>query len=56
MSGVKAAKILRNKTPPTKIETELQDQPVVLVNRLSIRKLGIKLSNDILKTIHWANE
>ena len=56
MSGVKAAQILRNKTPPTKLETELQELPVILVNRSSIKKLGITLSNDLLKTIHWANE
>ena len=56
MSGIKAAKILKDKIPPTKIETELQDPPVVLVNRSSIKKLGINLPNDLLKTIHWANE
>ena len=56
MSGIKAAKILKNKTPPTKIETELQNQPIALVNRTSIEKLGIELSNDLLKNIHWANE
>jgi len=56
MSGIKAAKILKNKIPPTKIESELQNRPIALVNRTSIEKLGIKLSHDLLKDIHWANE
>lgn len=56
MSGKKAAEILINKTPPTKIESELQDPPIALVNRKSIEKLGIKLSKDLLKNIRWANE
>ncbi len=56
MSGIKAAKILKDKTLPTRIESELQDPPLALVNRASIEKLGIKLSNEILKNIHWTDE
>jgi len=56
MSGIKAAKILKNNIPPTRIESELQKEPIALINRQSLKKLGIEISSSLLKNVHWANE
>ena len=55
MAGAKAAKILLEGAEPTKIQTELQEPPLFLVNRASLDKLGIKLSPEAQKLIKWVN-
>ncbi|MEE8059630.1 MAG: ABC transporter substrate-binding protein [Pseudomonadales bacterium] len=55
MAGVKAAEILKNGVEPTRIESDLQDPPLLLVNRSTIKKLGIILSDPARKVITWVN-
>lgn len=56
MSGMKAAEILTNNTEPTRLESELQNPPLFLVNRKSINALGISISPEAQQTITWVNE
>lgn len=44
LSGDKAARILKYKIDPTMIESETQNPPLYLVNKRSLKTLGIKLS------------
>ncbi|MEC4726074.1 ABC transporter substrate-binding protein [Shewanella sp. D64] len=46
MAGKKAAKILLEKISPTRLETELQNPPLFLANKDSLKQLGIVLSNE----------
>ena len=41
MSGEKAARILRDKVAPASIQSEVQDPPLFLANRNSLKVLGI---------------
>lgn len=45
LSGDKAARILKYKIDPTMIESETQNPPLFLVNKRSLKTLGIKLSS-----------
>lgn len=45
LSGDKAARILKYKVDPTMIESETQNPPLFLVNKRSLKALGIKLSS-----------
>lgn len=53
MSGVKAAMILQESVAPAKLESELQNPPLVLVNRSSARQLGVKVPDALLTNIRW---
>lgn len=51
ISGNQAAEILLNKIEPSQLETELQDAPLYLVNKLSLNKLNITLSPESRKRL-----
>ncbi|PCJ47761.1 MAG: hypothetical protein COA99_00375 [Moraxellaceae bacterium] len=53
MAGIKAAKILLNNLRPEKIESEFQDPPQFLMNKDSVERLGISLSEEARSTISW---
>ncbi|OMH30430.1 ABC transporter substrate-binding protein [Motiliproteus sp. MSK22-1] len=53
MAGDKAAQILIENIPPAKLETELQDPPIYLVNRQSLDKLGIQISTKTANQVQW---
>ncbi|WP_415885090.1 ABC transporter substrate-binding protein [Neptuniibacter sp. QD37_6] len=55
ISGEKAAEILLKGTKPTYLKSELQDPPLFLVNRSSLETLGIRLSEQAAKQVHWVN-
>lgn len=56
MAGQKAARILRDGTAPTKLESEIQNPPLFLVNRNTINHLGIPLSPEALRNVTWTDE
>ena len=53
MAGDKAAKILIKKIPPSKLESELQNPPIYLVNRQSLDELGIQISEETESKLQW---
>ncbi len=46
-SGVMASKILLQNKEPASLESKVQDLPLILINRTSINKLGIKIPTKI---------
>jgi len=54
-SAGKAAQILLGGLEPSKIQSELQDPPLFLVNRASIKKLGIELSKKTNDLVTWVD-
>jgi len=54
LSGEKAAKILLQRINPERIESELQDPPLLLVNKASLEALGITLSDRARKAVAWS--
>ncbi|WP_027855998.1 ABC transporter substrate-binding protein [Marinobacterium jannaschii] len=44
ISGIKAARILKDKVAPASLQTEYQNPPLFLANRSSLQKLNIELS------------
>ena len=55
MSGEMAVQILRNKVDPARLESKLQDPPLVLVNRKSANSLGIHISEQQLQNFRFVN-
>ena len=53
MSGEKAARILRDKVAPASIQSEVQDPPLFLANRNSLKVLGIVVFEEAAGTIQW---
>ncbi len=56
MAGQKAARILRDGLAPSKLESEVQNPPLFLVNRNTINHLGIPLSPEALRNVTWTDE
>ena len=56
MAGQKAARILRDGTLPSKLESELQNPPLFLVNRSTINSLGIHISQEARRIITWTDK
>lgn len=56
MSGVKAAKILLENIKPTKLQSELQEPPLYLANKNSIKKLNLILSAQALTKISFIEQ
>ena len=54
LSGEKAAKILLQRVSPERIESELQDPPLFLVNKASLEALDITLSVSARKAVTWS--
>ena len=55
MAGEKAADILKNGTPPSRISSEWQDPPLFLINRASLQHLGINLPEAVLDKVHFVD-
>jgi len=47
ISGGIAANILKNKTRPTQLNSQLQDPPQFLVNPISLKRLGLTIPSDL---------
>jgi len=56
ISGEKAAKILLEAVEPRKLQSELQDPPLFLVNRASLKQLGITLSKQANAAVTWVDK
>lgn len=52
MSGEMAVSILRNGTPPSHLQSRLQDPPLTLINRLSAEKMNLPISNGLQELIY----
>ncbi len=55
MSGIMAAKILKDKIKPSQLQSELQDPPLFLANRNSFQRLGIEPGQDVTKVLRWVD-
>ena len=53
MSGEMAARILRDQVAPARIESKLQDPPLILVNRKSVETLGIVIPEQRLQNFQY---
>lgn len=53
MAGHKAVKILTKGFKPYQLETELQTNPLVLVNHKSVHQLGIHIPDSIKSEVKW---
>ena len=53
MSGEMAVKILRDKVDPARIESKLQEPPLILVNRTSVEILGIQIREQQLENFRF---
>jgi len=53
MSGEMALKILNKNTDPARLESKLQDPPIILINRKSLRLMGISLSKKGFSRVHY---
>ena len=51
MAGKKAAKILLEEIPPTRLQSELQNPPLFLANPESLKRLGLTLSDEAKEKI-----
>lgn len=54
LSGEKALLILRDNMSPSDIESELQDPPLTLVNRRSLKALGLSVPEHLADKVQWA--
>jgi putative ABC transport system substrate-binding protein len=53
MSGEMAVKILKKKIRPAQLQSQYQDPPLTLINRKSVRILGIQVPEDQLINFHY---
>lgn len=53
MSGQMAVKILKEDTKPYRLESKLQDPPIVLINKKSLKIMGIKIPVDRLANFQY---
>ncbi|WP_261843083.1 ABC transporter substrate-binding protein [Aliamphritea ceti] len=56
IAGQKAARILLDGIAPNKLESELQNPPLFLVNRNTIKNLGIPISPEAHSIVTWTDE
>lgn len=56
MAGEMASKILVQGVAPTDMESKVQDPPLFLVNRSSMKQLGLSLSERAKASINWVDE
>ncbi len=53
MAGKKAAEILKGNKRPTELESELMDPPLWLVNKESMREIGLTLPKAVAADVSW---
>ena len=53
MSGEMAAQILQNSTPPSHLQSKLQEPPLVLINRNSVEALGLQIPERRLQNFQY---
>ena len=53
LSGEKAVKILLHNAEPSRLESEYQDPPLTLLNRASIKALGLRITDTLLNSSKW---
>jgi len=53
ISGEMALKVLKNDTEPTRLESQYQEPPITLLNKSSIKALGIQVPSAVLKSSKW---
>jgi len=55
MSGTKAVKILQKNKTPSQLESEFQNPPLILINKQSIKKLGITVPSHLNASAKWVD-